>query len=67
MNGIRAGGMHASLYLLLLYFFFILMTDYMMIFPEIKMLFERLTTTNGDHWIEKSYNFYRGTVVVVIV
>jgi hypothetical protein len=43
------------------------MTDYMMIFPEIKMLFERLTTTNGDHWIEKSYNFYRGTVVVVIV
>jgi hypothetical protein len=43
------------------------MTDYVMIFPEKKMLFERLTTKNGDHWIQKSYNLYSGTVVVVIV
>ena len=38
-----------------------------MIFPEKKMLFEWLTTKNGDHWIQKSYNLYSGTVVVVIV
>ena len=59
MNGIRAGVMHASLYLLLLYFVFFNFND--------RLCDDFSRKKHVDHWIKTSYNFYSGTVVVVIV